>query len=495
MVQRHSAAPSSPARPVESPSGRSGPGPASRAGFGWRGTSAASPVPSTHPRRAGGDAVPLPVPPAPIAVLNASVSAALRSSLAETASASAAFTRASALVKMSRTAQPQRIANTDSRRCRACGSVASRGPGDVAAADRRRPPRRGRSMPSRCSNTSAMAAVAGVRRLSARQRDRIVTEMSSGGRTARRAGTRSGPAAPRRLEQRVGRALGQPVGVLDDHDLPAPGGRPLGRDLHQRPHFPHRDGQPFRHDEPTSAWVPCMVVRQPALAAAARAAGASHCNAAAKARAAVDRPEPGGPVNSHAWVIAPGVVGRPATRSAAASAAVLSTSTAWDWPTTSAHTVMPAPARSPCHDAARPAAGARRPRPTRRPRPRPAATSAHRPGPPAPGHGRGGEQHHLHQGLHERVDPAADLVGHLRADHRQPVTKANPAHAPTRPTAASANHRCGRPPPPPAASRRRRSPPRTAAAAGACRPRDHQADEHRDHQGAERRLAAVHSVA
>lgn len=66
----------------------------------------------------------------------------------------------------------------------------------------------------------------------------------------------------------------------------------------------------------TSAWVPSTAVRhsrqvpQPWL---------GHCSAAAKARAAVDRPEPGGPVSSQAWVIASGCV-----------AAWLSVRTVWD---------------------------------------------------------------------------------------------------------------------------------------------------------------------
>ncbi len=65
----------------------------------------------------------------------------------------------------------------------------------------------------------------------------------------------------------------------------------------------------------TSGWVPASVVRhawqrpQPPC---------SHCSAAANARAALERPDPGGPVSSHACVIAAGSV-----------AAVRSTSTAW----------------------------------------------------------------------------------------------------------------------------------------------------------------------
>ena len=55
----------------------------------------------------------------------------------------------------------------------------------------------------------------------------------------------------------------------------------------------------------TSAWEPASTVwhswhsPQPASGPGPR----SHCSAAAKAIAALDRPEPGGPVNSQAWFI------------------------------------------------------------------------------------------------------------------------------------------------------------------------------------------------
>lgn len=58
----------------------------------------------------------------------------------------------------------------------------------------------------------------------------------------------------------------------------------------------------------TSACVPTRAVWQPSqkpqpgMPPSARS-GLTHWRAAAKARAAVDRPEPGGPVNSHACVI------------------------------------------------------------------------------------------------------------------------------------------------------------------------------------------------
>ena len=52
-----------------------------------------------------------------------------------------------------------------------------------------------------------------------------------------------------------------------------------------------------------SAWVPARAVRQ---AWQVPSPPAGHCRAAAKARAATERPDPGGPVNSQACVIAVG---------------------------------------------------------------------------------------------------------------------------------------------------------------------------------------------
>ena len=54
----------------------------------------------------------------------------------------------------------------------------------------------------------------------------------------------------------------------------------------------------------TSAWLPTMVVWQPWQCPHPGSWGAfSHCSAAAKAMAALERPDPGGPVNSQAWLI------------------------------------------------------------------------------------------------------------------------------------------------------------------------------------------------
>jgi adenylate cyclase len=53
----------------------------------------------------------------------------------------------------------------------------------------------------------------------------------------------------------------------------------------------------------------------------------SHCRAAAKALAARDRPDPGGPVNSHAWVIPPPPSGSPERLRPAPAAAARSCAT------------------------------------------------------------------------------------------------------------------------------------------------------------------------
>src|ERR1700685_841159 len=69
-----------------------------------------------------------------------------------------------------------------------------------------------------------------------------------------------------------------------------------------------------------------------------------HSSAAAKARAATDRPDPGGPVNSHAWVIAPGPGRSPASTAAAAAAALRSWAPTASCPVRSSNGVSPAEA-------------------------------------------------------------------------------------------------------------------------------------------------------
>ena len=55
----------------------------------------------------------------------------------------------------------------------------------------------------------------------------------------------------------------------------------------------------------TSAWVPAIVVVQARHSPQPGAPSDVHCSAAAKHSAATDRPDPGGPVISHACVMVP----------------------------------------------------------------------------------------------------------------------------------------------------------------------------------------------
>ena len=55
----------------------------------------------------------------------------------------------------------------------------------------------------------------------------------------------------------------------------------------------------------TSPWVPAIVVVQDRHCPHPGVPSEAHCSAAAKHKAATERPEPGGPVNNQAWVIEP----------------------------------------------------------------------------------------------------------------------------------------------------------------------------------------------
>ena len=83
----------------------------------------------------------------------------------------------------------------------------------------------------------------------------------------------------------------------------------------------------------TSAWVPASTVWH---ASQSPQPPRGHCSAAANARAALDRPDPGGPVNSQACVMPS--AGSPRRAASADRAAAASTSTARSWPTRSSHT-------------------------------------------------------------------------------------------------------------------------------------------------------------
>ena len=78
----------------------------------------------------------------------------------------------------------------------------------------------------------------------------------------------------------------------------------------------------------TSAWDPASTVRH---SWHSPHPCSRHCSAAANATAALDRPDPGGPVNSHEWLMP------------WPSAAVRSVPAARSWPTRSSHTVTASP--------------------------------------------------------------------------------------------------------------------------------------------------------
>ena len=78
----------------------------------------------------------------------------------------------------------------------------------------------------------------------------------------------------------------------------------------------------------TSGWLRLSTVWHAEHSPQPRLSGRSHCSAAANARAATDRPDPGGPVNSQACVIAPVGTSLPDTIARAAAAAFRRTATA-----------------------------------------------------------------------------------------------------------------------------------------------------------------------
>ena len=205
------------------------------------------------------------------------------------------------------------------------------------------------STPSRRTSTSATASTGGVTR-----HDRAAARPDGGQHVLERGRAQDPDGARRRLldrlEQRVGRAPGEvralePVGVLDDHDLPAPrGGRQGG--VGARGGGCRRSGGAGRAGgrRSTSGWVPSSTVRQAWQWPQPAGPRACWCTAGRPRTrgAAVLRPEPGGPVNTQACVMPrPGPV--PSTTSRAAAAAACSWSTTRSCPTRSSQTPVTGP--------------------------------------------------------------------------------------------------------------------------------------------------------
>ena len=234
------------------------------------------------------------------------------------------------------------------------------------------------SAPSRRTRSSATASAGGIRSVTRRQRERMV------GRTSSALGVHS--------SQTVwggGSSMDLSRTLVVRSAMRSASSTRMTR---QRPVQGRRWASPMRVltssivmmsfsvvRRTTSGWEPAMTSRQ-GLHCPQPGTGPVHCRAAAKARAAFERPDPGGPVTSQAWLIAspagqsvpplptlsggaeavPGVLAsRCSAVSRAARAAALKAATAFSWPTMSSHTLMTVP---PVGSSAARRHGGRRPR-------------------------------------------------------------------------------------------------------------------------------------
>ena len=138
-----------------------------------------------------------------------------------------------------------------------------------------------------------------------------------------------------RLEQGVAGLLGEPVGVLDEHDLPPAAGGCAGRPQHQRPHLVDRDGQSLGDDRPDvgvgtgERGVALGAHAAPTLRALQRGGEGPRGDRPTRARRSGEEPRVG-----HR----PGRCGSPRTIAPAARAAPTSSATASSWPTSDAKT-------------------------------------------------------------------------------------------------------------------------------------------------------------
>ena len=188
------------------------------------------------------------------------------------------------------------------------------------------------STPSRRTRTSATAALDGVRSDRCRHRDRMVGSTSStdgaqSSHTVR--GVGSSIALSRTL---LVRSASRSASSTTRTCHRPPDGWVAARPTRLRTSL-IRKLTPSVRTTSTSAWVPASAVWQDAHSPHPPR---GHCSAAANARAAVERPDPGGPVNSQAWVMPAG-----------SATARTSASTARSWPTRSAQTPSPTPGRGP----------------------------------------------------------------------------------------------------------------------------------------------------
>src|SRR3954454_2162615 len=193
-------------------------------------------------------------------------------------------------------------------------------------------------MPSRRISTSATASADGWRSGTTRHRDRIVTEMSSGcvdgvqSRNTVRGGGSSMALSSALAACSVSRSASS---ITTACQRPPEGAVPARRTSARISLTPM--DRPSGTTKRTSAWVAPSTVWHP-WHSPQPTPSRSHSSAAANARAATDRPDPGGPVKIQAWVIAPLPVAVPAAIAAADRAAARSVATASPWPTRSEKT-------------------------------------------------------------------------------------------------------------------------------------------------------------
>ena len=186
------------------------------------------------------------------------------------------------------------------------------------------------SMPSRRVSSPATASTGGVRSRTCRERERrvMMTSSSDGAQsihTVRGVGSSralSSASAARSVSRSASSMMMTRQGPTDGRSAASWTSARVSSTLIDRPSVA---------TTVTSAWVPSRAVRhsrhspQPSR---------GHSSAAPNARAATDLPDPGGPVKSHAWVIA---AGTPTAR--------IRVSTASGCPMTSSQTVTAGPRR------------------------------------------------------------------------------------------------------------------------------------------------------
>jgi len=284
---------------------------------------------------------PLPVPPAPMAVRNSSVSRSSRATADAFASSSAARTSASAAAyAVAGELAARGSASTAWRRARASGSVANLRarptcPPLTDAAHVAVCP----SSPSRSCNTRATAAAVGVRSATWRHRERSVTEMSSGSvdgaqsRNTVRCGGSSTTLSSAFAAPSVSRSASSTTTTCQ---RPVLGRRAAICTMARISETPMLN--PSGTTRRTSPWVPASTVRHAVHCPHPRASGSVHCKAAARHTAATDRPDPGGPVNNHACVIAEPASAADGAPNAKA-AAPRSTCSTSGWPTNRSKTL------------------------------------------------------------------------------------------------------------------------------------------------------------